>query len=330
MYRIPSGEKFACTTFAFFDGSIDSPRPTDLGDGYFLDRELPFQLSGGPRHLVGEFFAHQLETRPKVVMLVKMPSAAPNNIDEENKSLGSRVDNFLIGIAIAAGIPMYDFARGFTGGQVGEDIGGLQVRMVPRLIRSLGSEKPRIRIDHLRNAKAFAARFSAIEEAGRLDQGRYWRLRSGLRAFGAALQAPFGETKLHEFVRSLESLLPASVWGNAQFAEHVSYLVSEDGPRDAPTIELLKEIYQLRSAAEHHVHFAERLDPTTGEPVEARAQHRVRQIEALCREAYKRFLAQGSDQSELFQEERNLADFWANLRLVRDVWGPPFDINSVT
>jgi hypothetical protein len=109
MYEILPGEKFAFVAFTYFDAPINDRAPTDLGGGCFMSHELPFDLKGVPRRLIGELIADQFgnTTLPKVVLLAKTPSTAPGKLDNENEILSERIDNLLVGIAIVAGIPMY-------------------------------------------------------------------------------------------------------------------------------------------------------------------------------------------------------------------------------
>ena len=91
----------------------------------------------------------------------------------------------------------------------------------------------------------------------------------------------------------------------------------------------LEEMYDLRSAAEHHRHFAERALPDVEGP-EQRARRRTRQGEVLARELFNRFVASEPDSLEFFRDEPALELAWAEPRAIQAAWGEPLDLDTVS
>ena len=75
----------------------------------------------------------------------------------------------------------------------------------------------------------------------------YDRLGRGMNALVAAMRAYKPDERIHQSVRAVEALLPEPVFRKDAFVEHVRTFVEETADSDS----ILREIYQLRNAAEH-------------------------------------------------------------------------------
>jgi hypothetical protein len=71
---------------------------------------------------------------------------------------------------------------------------------------------------------------------------------------GARDEVYYGEDRIHQFVRAIESFLSSDVKGAKEFSENVSEVVEHD---PWYTQDKLKQRYNLRSASEHHFRFEE-------------------------------------------------------------------------
>ncbi len=153
----------------------------------------------------------------------------------------------------------------------------------------------------------------------------YLRPISAIAAFQAGAQQTEPAYRLHQFVRTVEAFMPASVRGSEDFAECGSALL-QDGSMNA---DALKQMYDLRSATEHHRPFDQRALPGVGNPNDI-AMQRARQAETLAREVLRRFVAGPQDLLSHFKDEASLENFWANSRkLLCPAWGERMDINAV-
>src|SRR5260370_2174329 len=124
----------------------------------------------------------------------------------------------------------------------------------------------------------------------------------------------------------MEAFLPGSVRGRKHFADHAAVFLSN--PEEQDTRIMLLQMYDLRSAAEHHRLFDERALPDVADP-ELAAMRRTRQAEAFARELYRRFLATEPSHLSLFQDETSLEEFWEDRARVRASWGQPLNLNEV-
>jgi hypothetical protein len=135
--------------------------------------------------------------------------------------------------------------------------------------------------------------------------------------------------RLHQFVRAIESFFPADkTKGSGQFQGWLSPLLVPH-PDNSDT---LLQLYDLRSAAEHHRIFSNRKAftnlPASANPNDV-ALRRTRQAEVLAREFYRRFLGQTSSNLPFFKDEASQDTFWSNLPAALTVWGAPFDLQAV-
>ncbi len=145
---------------------------------------------------------------------------------------------------------------------------------------------------------------------------------SGFTAFRTAALEPQGAVRLHQFVRSIESFLPPSVFHEKGFVDKATVLLSGVNARDS-----LFEIYRLRNKSEHHIHFEEA--KLSGSVPAKTADRRTRQAEALCRELYRRLFVGMKDFLNWYREDSSIEALWSDQSLVDASWGTPFELESV-
>jgi hypothetical protein len=179
----------------------------------------------------------------------------------------------------------------------------------------------------LRDAIKIVTNFEQVAREKTNDMRLYWRLVSGQNAFVTGLKAPLLDTRLHQFVRAIESFLPREKrMGNRRFAERAKQLLACPGNPETPVA--LQQIYKLRSSAEHHLWFESAL-PKVKNAVEL-AMRRTRQAESLARELYQRFFTQADDNLRYFAHDEALAELWEHPSDLKRIWGAPFDLHSIT
>lgn len=152
----------------------------------------------------------------------------------------------------------------------------------------------------------------------------YLRSISAIAAFQAGAQQGEPAYRLHQFVRAVEAFMPASVRGAADFVKRGSALLRQDSG-DA---DVLKQMYDLRSATEHHRPFDQRALSGVSNPNDI-AMQRGRQGEALAREVLRRFIAGPRDFLPHLRDETSLQNLWVNPPRVSQAWGTSFDINTI-
>ena len=276
------------------------------------------------RRSIGEFIIEQIETRPRVVLTAKEPSATPAALDNENQLLCNRVAHVLWGVAAVAGIPMFNLARLFSGGSVDGETRIQRSATVEQFYKSV-HRRPTIGARELRSAVRFAQRLDEMMRFKDENPRLFWRFVSGTNAFVTGLKASDHEERLHQFVRAIESFQQASGRGWRDFARCSSLFIAH---AENDTVQkILEEMYDLRSAAEHHRHFAERALPGVEAP-EEHARRRGRQAD-LARELFARFVAGEQDLLYLFRDDQTLESTWADAEKVRTAWGELLDLEEV-
>ncbi|GEM_PF-2776790 len=326
-FKVQAGEKFACAalpTTALEICDLPPNEPACLGHSCWASSGLPFRLNDRWKLQLGEFEANWLERGKKFVFTTKMPSAEPEILNEQDTRLLERLNLLLWGIAIVAGVPSIEFGSILSGGRTAQDALLRRVAPIESFYRTPGTSIPSTTVSELRSAARFVERFEKIVQRRQREQRSYWRPVSGLYAFVAAMKAPQAEIRLHQFVRAIESFLSPSVFGAKKFCKYACKFL-RDAPRAQTT---LRQMYDLRSAAEHHRLFDTRTLRGIQTP-EKVAMQRARQAEAFARELYRRFFAEQEDYLEYFKDDKSLNTLWSDADKLATVWGEPFDIDGV-
>jgi hypothetical protein len=249
--------------------------------------------------------------------------------------LQQRALHFLWGICVTAGMMQFDAGYVIWGhlNEPGAYQEGIRVGMgLSKVYRTHGVPAPEPAVRDLEQAVTFVERLEWIINERKQDIAKnnnpftalYLRPISAVAAFQAGAQQAEPAYRLHQFVRTVEAFMPASVRGANDFAERATLFLKPD-PRNK---DVLKELYDLRSATEHHRPFDQRALPGVGNPNDI-AMQRTRQAETLAREALRRLLSGSQDHRPHLKDESSLENFWANSQQVSQAWGTPIDINAV-
>jgi hypothetical protein len=324
---IEQGEKFACVVFSGLNLALNEvPDPAEIGFGCWSSSNLPFKLDTWWRRQLGDIVSDQLERLCSFVLLAKQPGGSDDAFGEESRILRNRVLFLTWGLAVTAGVPSFSLARLIFGGVFRADQPKLAFAQFAQFYQTLDADKPCADLTALQSASFFSHHLEEIESARQQDLRIYQRLESGVHALVSGFQSSKPSVRLHQFVRAIEAFLPASVQGRKDFADHAAVFLSN--PEEQDTRIMLLQMYDLRSAAEHHRLFDERALPDVADP-ELAAMRRTRQAEAFARELYRRFLATEPSHLSLFQDETSLEEFWEDRARVRASWGQPLNLNEV-
>jgi hypothetical protein len=132
------------------------------------------------------------------------------------------------------------------------------------------------------------------------------RLLKGLRSLISGLETNYGQERLHAFVRALDAVvkLPPRT-GYNEFAARCGTFAG----RTEPVQNILRELYRLRSAAEHvndfRSVFADLIEPEC----ESLALQRALQAEVLASTVFIRILS-SDNMTEHFAKDAWLDEFW--------------------
>lgn len=327
-FEIQPGEKFGCMAFSGFSIAIpdlSNEMLSSLTSDCWISQRLPFKVDDWWKQQLGKIIADRLERYSSFVLTVKLPSSQPEIVDADNAFLSDRLNFLLWGIAVLAGVPEFESGRLLSGGRTPTNINLRQVGSVEQFYRTRAAPVPTATINDLGEAARFAVRIEAVKREKSEDVSLYWRLTSGLNAFVTGLKARHPDARLHQFVRAVESFLPPSVFGKNKFSEHAGLLL----PTGSQTETVLQQMYDLRSAAEHHRRFDTRTLIGVANP-ETVAMQRTRQAEAFARELYRRFMTGKDDLSASFKNDDSIENLWSKSDELNRIWGSPFNIHAIT
>jgi hypothetical protein len=324
MPPIEPGEKFACLAFRFFSLADVLHEEVNLGYGCWALPGPPLPLDDQWRAWLGEIEADQVE-ESNLVLFAKSTSLTPIVVDAEMEALQARVQYLHWGIVIAAGIPSYEHAVIIAGGNDG---GAARVRTVGALQRiwlTHGAHGALVAVPHFGEACDITTRIEVAYHA-RLQDSTYRRVMRGLNAFVAGLRSQPGDVRLHQFVRAIESFAPPGTYRADGFVDCIGDLL----PTNPDPSDVLRQLYNLRSAAEHHGDLDKPLGHLpTADRFEV-ANRRVRQAEALARSLFRRLLSVRSAYLHQFRDDDSFRRFWSQPSWVRrSIWGEGIDLQNV-
>jgi hypothetical protein len=322
-FQIKAGEDFACICFSGAEFSAGQlPDPFEAEPGLWVSRKPP---SGLPEALPQNWLA--LHVPLVILQCVDLVITAKKVAFPEQPAtpLVRRAENLFWGICVVAGIIQFRSCYAISAKASTPSIW----TNLPRVYQIQGATLPLLSCEKLSEAAKFAQRVEQMIEEWESPPsknsltGLYLRPISGFAAFQIGAQQREPAYRLHQFVRTVEAFMPASVRGSDDFVKRGSSLLQ----RDSRNANGLKQMYDLRSATEHHRPFDQRALPGVSNPNDI-AMQRARQAETLAREVLRRFVAGPKDLLAHFKDETSLENFWASSREVSQAWGAPMDINA--
>lgn len=327
-FKIEQGEKFALLAFAGLTIRVDdqTPNPADLGFSSWAFGKLPFPLDAWWREQLGKIVSEQLENRCNFVLATKRRATSSETFGEESQALIRQVQFLFQGLAVSAGVPIFELGRLIYGTTVKPSHPNrpkIAVAQFDRFHQTKGVSGATANLAALRSAACFSNHLEELFEIFRRDSLSHHRLSSGIDALRTGFSARLAHTRLHQFVRAIEACLPAEqVWGASDFADYAATFLSR------PERETLLQMYQLRNDAEHHRRFDQRSLRDVADP-EAVATRRTRQAEVFAREIYRRFFGTEANHLHFFQDDDALEEFWNDRDRVRAIWGDPLDLSCI-
>lgn len=327
-FEIKAGEEFACISFSGAQFSARQlPNPFEAGPGLWASGKPPVKLDHVWREWLGKIVSERIEQFSNLVITARGGSTG--------ERLQARALHFFWGICINAGMVQFETGDVIWGNLTEAAIyqGGIRVGMgLSKVYRTMGVSPPEPTVADLKQAATFVERLERVIEERDQDVATsnnpftslYLRPISAIAAFQAGAQQTEPAYRLHQFVRTVEAFMPAAVRGANDFVKCGSSLLKPDSRNG----DVLKQMYDLRSATEHHRPFDQRALPAVGNPNDI-AMQRTRQAETLAREVLRRFICGARDVRPHMKDESSLDNFWRNSQQISQVWGTPLDINAV-
>jgi len=344
-FNLQDGESFASLIFTMFRfpdrrfPSSFSGQPILIGENCWISKNMPFNLDDEWRKWLGRINSSRMETDPGRIVL----TAKSNAPCETPELLLKRISLVFWGFSIVIGIPEFDSGSTVFGRFQNDLTVQTEIKIgfgIPPLYPTYSdplNAHQKIRDIHqneFEQSVQFATRIESIhknieqEKKNRniLDNRSitdfFFRIVSGFLALRTGMSSELPPERLHQYVRAIESFLPATVRGRDDFSGNLINLLVPH-PENKTT---LQQIYDLRSAQEHHRPFDQRALPGETDP-DSVAWRRTRQAEALAREMFRRFLAE-RDCSNYFRDESTLNLFWSNSDAIK-AWGSLFDFQRI-
>jgi hypothetical protein len=310
---VPPNHKYGLIAL---DGAAAFEQPIDLGNGYFALARRLVELPAHWKEWLGTVRTDRIE-RAGLVLLATVPTERPEDIDADNDLAGRRVDNLFWGLLAAGHLRFEGEGTRLTGAH---GAGGIDVRQesgTMLVVRLRG-----INTSHVSEADCRRAALLAEQVTTLLGSPGMLRLKLALRTFMVGFsEYDLGE-RIHQFVRAMADGI-ANSWRNDEFRRKSALFV---GDRD-DDLETCRELYMMRSNAEHFNEPDERIEPRL--PVREgllRGYRRALQSEFLARYCFTRVLERPSLWQYFVSKDR-LDDFWNLDPTVRaELWGPPMDL----
>lgn len=295
--------------------------PIDLRDGRWVLFEPPVDVDKQWKEWLGSMQSDNI-AKCNLWLWAASPSAKPDILDKENEKLAHKVEN-LLGSLLLIGSLRYESAYDLTGAN---NRGSVDVRQIGTLVEYYPSPgDPGIMID--KAVLEQTANLSLGLESIDVAQNSYDRLRRGFDALDRAWKEYRIDYRMHQYVRSLEALVKPEIGRTKrQFIERCQTFAKKSNIAD----QALSESYDMRSQTEHLHGWEAALKSYPSADVKNIAELRLRQIEALTRDAYRRIVS-SDDLKKIFVDDASIEKFWQEPEDVRTKrWGPGIDLGSVT
>ncbi len=155
--------------------------------------------------------------------------------------------------------------------------------------------------------------------------GAFLRLRKGFSAYISATQKTEAHERLHQFVRSIEAVVKPKLWGGNNF----KFRCQMFGGRTPADEEILGDLYEMRSAAEHFVPLKEKLERFPEHERKEVILNRVFQVELIAQHVYRTILSD-EEYYQHFESDDLIDALWKQSpRDLIKFWGDPIDLKDL-
>jgi hypothetical protein len=299
--QIPAGHKFAVVAVETAPSPPEILFPLQFDGGLWALSRAPFHFDEVWQRWLG-LRADDLK-RSNLFLIANAPSENPKLLDDENQKLERSARFVFLALAIE-GLYLERAGLILQGGMLADSIGP-EIRSVhdtSRVYRLEGSANLKLSAPVLVRAAHIATNMQRLLQTRPVP--RLWK---GVMSLITALESRAGADRIHGFVRALDAIAkPPQGEGERKFVHRCSMFAG----RSDTSRNLLRELYQLRSAAEHLNDFQSVLDGYPFHERERIALQRTEQAEILARQVYVRILS-SDELTGLFSDDPWLDRFWA-------------------
>ena len=250
---VPVTHKFACLSFKnvfckYGGGPIQLANDLSVyvRPRFSLDTQWLGMLCAIDHETLGSL-DHEKLTNSNFLILATAPTTTPNHGNDDNERLIERTLHLFHGI-LMHGVPHHEDGLLLSGANVDDRVQVQTLQPLPTYYswRNHLLENGPYDLDEkiIKSAGVVAQGLSLVES----QSGDFCRLKRGIHAWVRAVQERSYFDRLHEFVRATEALLKPK---QGETRKHFIYRCKTLAGDDQQTGNLLGEIYDLRSAAEH-------------------------------------------------------------------------------
>jgi hypothetical protein len=290
-----------------------------LPDGTWILPKMPADVDDQWVRWIGETRAESLKDAD-LVILRRLTSEKPGILDEEHAELFQHVLDIFTLLQLSS-IVYYRDASAIQGSM---EKGRVDIRqMVPlnRFYLSYKAPQIPVTLDRLIEAEAMAKVWRDLVAAKTHERF----IRGGV-ILRDGYTHQVGQERIHQFARAVEALIqPEPGKTTKQFKSRPRTFGVNGGEFE----KVLFESYEIRCDVEH-VHAADRFLKAnySEDQIETIAGIRIRQMEALARESYRRILTDSNVRAH-FETEDTLKAFWVlDEKSRREIWGKPIDVTG--
>jgi hypothetical protein len=319
-FELRNNEKFSL--FALDHCYHEIEEDTELPDGTWALPKMPVPMDDWWVRQIGEIRSNQL-TRANFVLIRRVGSAKPEIWDDEHTALQDHLAELFAMLQLTT-VVSYDYGHSILGSRTDDRITIRQMGQLDKLYVGLKAPQYPVTRTRLDEAVEIADAWRSLVRAK--THARFIRgavvLRDGFLSF-------HGQERIQFFMRALEALLLPRIKKTASDIQHRGQTL---GVRSKDADKMLYEAYQMRCDSEH-MHevdrkLREQYPTATDDELEEVATVRVRQMEALARESYRRILTSATIRAH-FATDASIEAYWALQEHKRSaIWGKGIDVTG--
>lgn len=313
-FNIARREKFAAVVLSSAS-RVALTDPLEVTGGLWVLPYAPVDVGRVWRQWIGSIRADEI-AKANFWILAKRRSATPDILDQENRDFSEEAHRLFLAL-LTVGAPSYQHAYVLSGANVDGVPDVRQFGDLPHYLKSRGRRDFVVGRNTINRAHRARPGLEAV-----FTSPNHTRLKRGIRAFWNGLIASPPQDRLHQFVRCVEAAVKPRLRGTAvHFAERCRIFLRRDGRSEA----VIKECYDLRSAAEHLRDEDNVLRIYPQADREEIYYRRVRQIESLARHVLFRILTAPNVQANF--QDGAIDQFWNTPEATqRRLWGTGVNI----
>lgn len=295
---------------------------TELLDGTWVLPKMPVPMDEWWIRQIGEIRADRL-TKANLVLIRRAESTNPRDFDEEHTILQKHVADIFNMLQLSR-IVWYGDGSGVQGTRIE---GHVEIRQMVRFEQFyVGVKAPQypVTIERLNEAVEMADVWRSL-----LNAPTHARFKRGVIVLRDGFLAFHGQDRIQYFMRALEALMLPRQKKTASDIQHRGQSL---GVRSKAADRMLYEGYQMRCDSEH-MHAVDRklreeYPTATDDELNDLASVRVRQMEALARESYRKIMMNAAIRDH-FETDASIEAYWALQEHERSaIWGKGIDVTG--